>query len=141
MAKRQTRETRETHDERNPPDDARDARDAPQQTASGYNQFLKVDDLDDDVTRLVLTGWVRRTVGKYGPQIVVELTHPNGRTYDFGVKEGSPNHRMLFRAMGRDETKWAGAIVVHKTTFVMASGRQSNLAIEIREVESDNPPF
>jgi hypothetical protein len=133
MAKRQARGT----DERNPPDTG----EAPDQSSTGYNPFLKTDDLPDGPSRLMLTGWVRRTVGRYGPQIVIEVTTSSGRTFDFGIKEGSPNHRMLFRGMGKDEHKWAGAIVVHKARFTMGNGRQSNLAIEIREVEADNIPF
>lgn len=113
-----------------------------EQSANGYNPFLKVEDIDaGTATELTLTGWVRRTVGRFGPQVVIEVKHPDGRTYDFGIKDGSPNHRMLWRGFGRDEKLWAGSIVVERKRFKMANGRMSNEAIEIREVVADNPPF
>lgn len=83
---------------------------------------------------LRMTGWARRTVGKFGPQIVLEVTDSNGKLWDFGIKDGSPNHRMIFRACGRDETQWAGVLVVEVETFKMKGGRSSNPAIGIREV-------
>jgi hypothetical protein len=136
MAKRTTR-----NDERNPPPPHDDDR-APDQTASGYNPFLKAEDVSDrGPTSLTLTGWVRRTVGRYGPQVVIEVTHPDGRTFDFGIKEGSPNHRMLWRGFGRNEKDWQGSIIVEVRRFKMQNGRQSNPAVEIREVIADNPPF
>lgn len=111
--------------------------------SSGYNPFLKVEHVNESgPTRLDLTGWVRRTTGRYGPQIVIEVVNKrDGRTYDLGIKEGSPNHRMMFRGMGMDEKKWAGYIIVEIGTFKMRGGRESNRAIDIREVQADNPPF
>lgn len=136
MAKRQAQE---------PPPHRDEERGAPDQSSSGYNPFLKVEHLDRGPIELQLTGWVRRAVGRYGPQIVIEVTTPDGRTWDFGIKEGSPNHRMIFRGMGRDETKWAGRLVVEVGQFTIAKGtrqeRLSNPAIDVREVISDNPPF
>lgn len=135
MAKRTSRT-----DDRNPT--PHDDEQAPNQTATGYNPFLKAEDLTGGgPVSLTLTGWVRRTVGRFGPQVVIEVTHPDGRTFDFGVKEGSPNHRMLWRGFGRNERDWQGSIVVEVRRFKMANGRQSNPAVEIREVVADNPPF
>lgn len=112
------------------------------QSSRGYNPFLKVEDIEaSGATELTLTGWIRRTVGRYGPQVVIEVTHPDGKTYDFGIKDGSPNHRMLWRGFGRDEKQWAGSIIVERKRFKMQNGRMSNEAIEIREVNADNPPF
>jgi len=133
MAKRRTEEE--------PPPHTDDDQRAPEQSSTGYNPFLKVADLGRGPVRLDLTGWVRRTVGRFGPQIVIEVHAPGGRTFDFGIKDGSPNHRMMFRGMGRDETKWEGAIIVEVETFTMKGGRKSNPAIAIREVISNNPPF
>jgi len=133
MAKR-TREEAPSHTDED--------RGAPEQSGTGYNPFLKPDDIGHNgPVELALTGWVRRTVGRFGPQIVIEVTGPGGKTYDFGIKEGSPNHRMLFKAMGRNEKEWAGRLVVERTQFKFKGGRLSNWAIEVREVISDNPPF
>ena len=115
---------------------------APAQTASGLNPFLKSDHIaPTGPTRLRLTGWTRRSTGQFGPQIIVEVTLPDGRTFDFAMKEGSPNHRMLWRGMGADERKWAGSLVVEREQFQMRGGRMSNWTIGVREVEADNPPF
>lgn len=140
MAKRtRNDDTDDRLDERNPPADDR----APEQTSTGYNPFLKAEDLDSKSKhRLELTGWVRRTVGRYGPQVVIEVRDATGRTWDLGVKDGSPNHRMIWRGMGRDETKWAGALIVEVQRFKIGGGRaarMSNPAIAIVEVESDQP--
>jgi hypothetical protein len=136
MAKRQASEA--------PPHTDED-RGAPDQSATGYNPFLKVENISaHGATELRLTGWVRRTIGRYGPQIVIEVTTPDGRTFDFGIKEGSPNHRMIFRGMGRDETKWEGRLIVEVGQFTIGTGaraRKSNPAVDIREVIADNPPF
>lgn len=134
MAKRQAQE---------PPPHRDEDRGAPDQSSTGYNPFLKVDNIDSHrPTALELTGWVRRTEGRYGPQIVIEVKTPDGRLWDFGIKEGSPNHRMIFRSMGRDENKWAGVLVVEVGQFTIAKGtrqeRLSNPAIDVREVIADN---
>lgn len=132
------------HDERNPPPEEGStvAERAPDQSATGYNPFLKADDLPEgEAIELTLTGWVRRTVGRFGPQVVIEVTTPGGKTFDFGIKDGSPNHRMIWRGMGRDENKWAGSIVVERKQFRMGNGRLSNWTVEVREVIADNPPF
>jgi hypothetical protein len=138
MAKRQTREP--AHDERNPPHDETSA---PDQTASGYNPFLKPEHVNaQGKTRLELTGWTRRTVGKYGPQVVIEVRDDADRTWDFGIKVGSPNHRMMFRGFGRNESDWEGAIVVEVQTFKLQGGkRMSNPGIAIVECDPTNPPF
>jgi len=87
-----------------------------------------------DAWELNLTGWTRRTVGRFGPQIVIEVVTPGGKLWDFGIKDGSPNHRMIFRALGADEKKWNGRLVVEIETFKTKGGRTSNPAISIREV-------
>jgi hypothetical protein len=134
MAKRHTREP----DERNPPPETH----APEQTASGYNPFLKAEFLGTGRTELELTGWVRRTVGQFGPQIVMEVRDSEGKLWDFAIKDGSPNHRMMFRGFGRNETKWEGRISVEVQTFKLQGGRRSsNPGIAIVECDPDNPPY
>lgn len=102
------------------------------------NPFLKVADVyDNDV--FTLSGWVRRTEGRFGPQIILEVTqNRTGNMFDFGIGVGSPNHRVLFKRMGPDEFKWKGSIVVSVRQGDKANARPF---ISIDQVNADNPPF
>lgn len=102
----------------------------------GQNPFLHVEDIKaGDV--FALSGWIRKRTGQFGPQIILEGTlNRTGQMYDLSITEGSQNHRKLFKGMGRDEKTWAGSM-----TLGIGKLRNGNPFLEIRSVESENPPF
>jgi len=57
-----------------------------------------------------LTGWVRQSPAK--DQIIIEVESEAGLLFDLGVREGSPDHRKLFKALGADWRTWRGGIIV-----------------------------
>jgi hypothetical protein len=117
---------------------AKSKRSAPAREAektTTYNPFLKAEHLQRGLNKLTLTGWTRRMNGKFGPQIIVEVTDERERTYDFAIGIGSPNHRILFKTMGNDETRWKGQISVEAQR-----GRNATF-VAIVETSSEEPPF
>lgn len=118
---------------------AKNNRPAPATQESEFNAFLKAEHIGKlgTIASLVLTGFNRRhPKGTYGPEIIVEAVDSNGVAYDFSMREGSPNHRKLFRAFGDDERKWKGAIAVK----VQLSANKREF-VSITEVEPDKVPF
>ena len=118
-----------------PPHDDADQFPPAEGGSQGFNQFLKSEHINESgTTRFDLTGYVRTSVGQYGPQVVLEVEDADGKTWDFGVKEGSPNHRMLWRALGGDTRTWGGSIVVKRDRFKLSNTKWSNWSISIVEV-------
>ena len=103
--------------------------------ATTYNPFLKAEHLTRGLNKLTLTGWTRRMNGKYGPQIIVEVTDEKEKTFDFAIGIGSPNHRILFKTMGNDETRWKGQISVE------AQRGKNAPFVAIVETSSEDAPF
>jgi hypothetical protein len=81
-----------------------------------------------------LTGWVRQSPDK--TQIIVEVENENGAIYDLGVREGSPDHRKLFKAMGSDWRQWRGGILVE-----VGPGRQAGTSFVNVASADHNEPF
>lgn len=84
------------------------------------NPFLKAADLKPGHNLLLLTGWTRRVPPhvargiSFPEQIVIEVQTENEKLFDFGIGVGSPNHKMLHKAMGPTEQHWRGTIVVER---------------------------
>lgn len=114
---------------------ARKAASAPATPAPQYNPFLKPEHLSRGPNKLALTGWTRRMRGKYGEQIIVEVHDERERAYDFAINVGSPNHRILFKTFGANESQWNGTITVE-----VQRGKTANF-IAILETEATNVPF
>lgn len=83
---------------------------------SEFNPFLRAADIGPVGTRetLALTGFNHtKPNGTFGPEIVMEVRLPdNEKYYDFSIREGSPNHRRLFRAYGPEIKNWRGGVNV-----------------------------
>ena len=81
---------------------------------SDFNPFIRASDVGPVGTRvsLALTGFNHtKPNGTFGPEIVIEVRLPDDeKYYDFSIREGSPNHRKLFRSMGNDISRWRGVI-------------------------------
>jgi hypothetical protein len=45
-------------------------------------------------------------------QIVCEVENEIGESFSLGVRSGSPDHRVLHRALGPDSRKWIGSVEV-----------------------------
>lgn len=97
--------------------------------------FLKFQDVKvGDV--LTLSGFIREQDGRYGQQIIAEVTlNRTGKTFDLGIKVGGPNHRQLFRLMGADWRKWRGQISVKPVS------RNGYDFIEVIGADSEHVPF
>lgn len=82
---------------------------------SEFNPFLRASDIGPIGTRvtLALTGFNHnKPNGTYGPEIVIEVRLPDSeKYYDFSIREGSPNHRRLFRMYGMEIKSWRGAVM------------------------------
>ncbi len=67
----------------------------------GMNPFLRPAHCTDGES-FALTGWARYKDG----QIIIEVENTTG------VREGSPDHRILHKALGADWKTWAGFLTV-----------------------------
>lgn len=85
-------------------------------TNSEFNPFLRASDIGPVGMRvmLALTGFNHtKPNGTYGPEIVIEVRLPESEEYyDFSIREGSPNHRRLFRMYGTEIKSWRGRVMV-----------------------------
>src|SRR5262245_56933728 len=128
MAKRNIRTRGEQPSDFSGEPPAHTDQDAPQDGNgnAGFNDFLKVEHLPGKGrTMLRLSGWVRKTVSKFGKQVVIEVETEDDKTFDFGIKDGSPNHRMLFKAFGANTENWQGSIFVEIQQFKLSRGLRS----------------
>jgi hypothetical protein len=109
-------------------------REASAPTNNDMNPFLKAKDIADNGDELKISGWVQEKPGKFGPQIVMEvLQERTGKTFDFGIGVGSPNHRRLFKMFGGEYAKWAGKSI---TVAV-----QQNKGVTFIAITGDAIPF
>lgn len=62
---------------------------------------------------LKLTGFnARFKPGTDQEQIACEVENENGTFFTLGVRDGSPDHRVLFRALGSNWKTWSGSVQV-----------------------------
>ena len=95
------------------------------------NPFLRPEHVKDGEA-LKLTGWSRLSPDQ--TQIIVEVENERGALFDLGIREGSPDHKIMFKAFGRDWRKWpTGGILVsivegrkEGTSFVNIAGADVN---------------
>src|SRR4051812_41249143 len=68
--------------------------------AQGFNPFVRPEHVSEG-QRLKLTGFNRKKdQGTPREQIVCEVETEAGDTFDLGVRVGSPDHRILHKALG-----------------------------------------
>jgi hypothetical protein len=108
-------------------------------TATDFNPFLKPEHLKAGVNTFVRTGWTRRTRGKFGPQIIVEVHDERENAYDFAVTEGSPNHRELFKALGANPQEWGAGVL--KIECKTSRQQRPFLSIVEATAGTDGAPF
>lgn len=105
-----------------------------------FNQFLRASDIgnsEGDSATLVLTGFNHfRPNGTYGPEWVVEVKNESGKFFDFSIREGSPNHRKLFRTFGSEPARWKGNIEVN-----LQRSNQDRLFVNIIGRAGEDVPF
>lgn len=125
MAKKATRPTA-TGKPRMSDDDVR---------SQGFNPFIRPEHVKEGQA-LKLTGFNRKKdIGTPREQIVCEVETAAGDTFDLGVRTGSPDHRVLHRALGSDWEKWHGAVIV------TIRQRDTVAFVNIASAEPDEPPF
>jgi len=77
--------------------------------AKDMNPFLRPEHAKNGEA-FKLTGWNRQNPAK--DQIIVEVENEQGLKFDLGVREGSPDHRKLWRALGPEWRGWRGGVSV-----------------------------
>ena len=87
--------------------------------ARGFSPFLRPEHtVEGEIFQL--TGWTNKHTD--GRQIIVEVENSKGLTFSLGVRIGSPDHRVLFKALGVDWALWAGSIIV-----TIVDGQRNNM--------------
>jgi hypothetical protein len=103
----------------------------------GFSPFLRPEHTRENEWFL-MTGWnVIGLDSKKLPQIKIELQNEQGQNFVLGVREGSPDHRILFHAFGsQDYRAWPkGAIKVK-----VVAGTQGDMRfINVAEADPDPP--
>jgi hypothetical protein len=57
-----------------------------------------------------VTGWNKPHAD--GQQYIVEIANAKGVEFSLGVRIGSPDHKILHKALGPDFMKWQGGLIV-----------------------------
>jgi len=91
----------------------------------GMNPFLRPEHTKDHEP-FKLTGWKRQNAEK--DQIIIEVENERGAIFDLGIREGSPDHRKLWKAMGADWRSWTGGITVQIVAGKLAGTKFVNVA-------------
>ncbi len=68
-------------------------------------------------------------------QIICEVENEHGHTYSLGVRDGSPDHRILHRTLGTNPKRWAGGVKV-----TIANGRTAGAKfVNVAEADTHGP--
>lgn len=87
--------------------------------AKGFVPFLRPEHCQDGEW-FQLTGFnALHMPGTEREQITCEVENENGNQFTLGVRQGSPDHRILHHAFGKDWRGWAGSVQV-----TIADGRR-----------------
>lgn len=125
MAKRQARQ----QTDRPAPDDAA-------MRAKGFAPFMRPEHITHPNEWFLLTGWNVPDPAKR--QIKVEIENDKGETFTLGVREGSPDHRLLFRTFGSNHLEWKNGSV--KVKAVEGTRGDGARFVNIAELD-ENPPL
>jgi hypothetical protein len=84
----------------------------------------------------LLTGFnTLRDQGTEREQITCEVENENGTRFSLGVRQGSPDHRILFHALGRDWRGWQGTV-----TVTIAQGRNADVSfVNVKAADRGEP--
>jgi hypothetical protein len=77
--------------------------------AEGFTPFLRPEHTKSGAW-FSITGW--NTEHRDKQQIIVEVQDEDGIKFSFGVRIGSPDHRVLHQALGADWKSWTGGLSV-----------------------------
>ncbi len=127
MAKRQPR---------NRPASDRPAPDDAAMRAKGFAPFMRPEHISNPNEWFLLTGWNVAEPEK--KQIKVEIENEKGDTFVLGVREGSPDHRLLFRTFGAETREWRNGGL--KVKAVEGSRGDGARFVNIAEADP-NPPI
>lgn len=104
----------------------------------GFSPFMRPEHIENPNEWFMMTGWnVPGPDSKGRTQIKIEVENEKGARFVVGVREGSPDHRVLFHAFGSaDHTKWPkGAI-----KFKAVPGTRGDVRfINVAEADVDPP--
>lgn len=120
MAKRQTRRPRM--------DDA-DLR------AKGFDPFLRPEHTKDGES-FELTGF--NSIDRQNPreQFKVQVRNAKGETFMLGIREGSPDHRIVHTALGGNYREWRGSV-----TVTIADGTKGGKFVNVATASDDAPDW
>jgi hypothetical protein len=92
-----------------PPSGAKQRKTDDQVRQDGFTPFLRPEHTKNGA-HFNVTGW--NTAHKDGKQYIVEVQDEAGELYSMGVRIGSPDHRILQKALGADWANWKGGLSV-----------------------------
>lgn len=103
-----------------------------QMRARGMTPFLRPEHVSKDIPEFRMTGFNRK--GNDG-QFLCDVERGDGDIFTLGIREGSPDHRVLFNAFGGDYTRWTGTVAVK-----IVNGRQAGTQFVNVESASKSAP-
>lgn len=69
-------------------------------------------------------------------QIVCEVENESGHTFSLGVRNGSPDHRVLHRTFGGDHRRWIGGV---KVTIAEGTKQRGTRFVNVAEADKTGP--
>lgn len=67
-------------------------------------------------------------------QFTCEVENENGTVFTLGIRNGSPDHRILHRRFGADFRSWVGAVQV-----TIGEGRKGGSFVNVKDADTDSP--
>lgn len=99
----------------------------------GFTPFLRAEHTKEGEA-FALTGWNKEHAD--GQQIICEVENAEGTQYSLGVRKGSPDHRVLHKALGADWQNWRGGL-----TVTLRAGKQGDMVFVNVAAADKSDPF
>jgi hypothetical protein len=128
MAKKQSRPTSTARQERPRATDA-DIR------AKGFTPFLRAEHVEDGEWLKLIGFNTLRDRDTDGEQVVCEVENEHGETFSLRIRMGSPDHRIVHRALGADWKRWSGGVRVK----VVPGRERDRYFVNVSEADKAGP--
>lgn len=100
----------------------------------GFTPFLRPEHVTEgDIA--MLTGFNSiRDANTEKEQILCEIELENGHKFTLGVRQGSPDHRILHHALGHNWRMWRGSVGI-----TIGKGRQGGVFCNVKDANRNEP--